>query len=182
MDEMAEPAAENAMKIDLRELNEGETAFAFEQNASDLELESDDYKFVGPVRTKVQIHKLGDSLSASGTASYRILADCSRCSEGLELPYKVEFAFLFQKGKPRGLEGDEDESLVWLDADTDEFNLGHEVRDYIMLEIPISPVCDAYESGTCPNLAEVEEIEKRASGTGAVDPRWDALRSANSDN
>jgi uncharacterized protein len=179
---MAEPAAENAMKIDLRELNEGETDFAFEQEASDLELVSDDYKFVGPIKTNLQIHKLGDSLSASGTASYKISADCARCNEGLELPYEVEFSFLFQKGKPRNVEGDEDESLVWLDSDTDELDLGREVRDYIMLEIPINPVCEAYESGTCPNLAEVEEIEKKASDVGAVDPRWDTLRSANSNN
>lgn len=179
---MAEPAAENAMKIDLRELNEGETAFAFEQEASELDLESYDHKFVGPIKTNVQIHKLSDSLSASGTSSYRILADCSRCNEGLEIPYEVEFAFLFQKGKPRGFEGDEDESLVWLDADTDELDLGREVRDYILLEIPVNPVCEAYESGTCPNLAEVQEIQKQVSGAGAVDPRWDALRSTNSDN
>jgi uncharacterized protein len=179
---MAEPVAENAMKIDLRELNEGETAFAFEQEASELDLESDDHKFVGPIKTNVQIHKLSDSLSASGTSSYRILADCSRCNEGLEIPYEVEFAFLFQKGKPRGFEGDEDESLVWLDADTDELDLGREVRDYILLEIPVNPVCEAYESGICPNLAEVQEIEKQVSCAGAVDPRWDALRSTNSDN
>jgi uncharacterized protein len=174
---MEEPAAENKMKIDLRELEEGETTFTFEQEASDLALEPDTLSFVGPIRTTAQIHKLDDSLSASGTTGFRIQTDCARCNEGIELPFEVEFSFVFQKGKPRGVEGDEDETLIWLDDDSDELDLGKEVRDYILLEIPINPVCEAYESGTCRNLGELEEIEKKANGTDEADTRWDALRS-----
>ena len=174
---MEETAAENTMKIDLRELEEGETTFTFEQTASDLDLESGELTFAGPIRTTARIHKLNDSLSAYGASQYRIKTDCARCNEGIELPFEVGFSFVLQKGKPRGVEGDEDETLIWLDEDSDELDLGQEVRDYILLEIPINPVCEAYESGTCPNLGEVEEIEKKASGADEVDTRWDPLRS-----
>jgi uncharacterized protein len=172
---MEEPAAENRMKIDLRELDEGETTFTFEQTASDLELESDEIS--GPIRTTANMQRLNDSLSAAGNTQFQIKTDCSRCDEGIELPLEVEFSFVFQKGKPRGVEGDEDETLIWLDDDSDELDLGQEVRDYILLEIPINPVCQAYASGTCPNVREVEEIERQASGAEATDTRWDALRS-----
>jgi uncharacterized protein len=174
---MEEITAENTMKIDLRELEEGETTFTFEQKASDLDLESDGLTFADPIRTTARIHKLNDSLSASGASRYQIQTDCARCNEGIELPFEVKFSFVFQKGKPRGVEGDEDETLIWLDKDSNELDLGQEVRDYILLEIPINPVCEAYESGTCPNLGEVEEIEKQARGADEVDTRWNALRS-----
>lgn len=176
---MEEPAAENAMKIDLRELEEGESEFTFEQTPADLELASDEVAFEGQIRTRVKLHKLSESLSASGTSTFSIAADCARCSEPIIRTFEADFAFIFQSDKPRGMEGDEDETLIWLEAGSDELDLGKEVRDYILLEIPINPVCEAYESGTCPNLAIVEDIEREAGGAAAEDPRWAALRNVN---
>ncbi len=173
---MSQPDAENTMKIDLRELEEGETDFAYAQTAADLDLASDEYVFTGPINTSVKVLKLSESLSAVGTASFQIKAGCARCSERIELGFEAEFSFVFQKGKPRGVEGDEDDTLVWLDEESNELDLGKEVRDYILLEIPVNPVCEAYAAGTCPNLAEVEKIEREASGSEAEDPRWSALR------
>ena len=173
---MEEPAAENVMKIDLRELEEGESKFAFEQDPADLDIQGDEAVFTGEISTSVTLHKLSEALSAVGKSTFTIRADCARCSEQIERPYETEFSFVFQTGKPHGLEGDEDETLIWLDEESDELDLGKEVRDYILLEIPINPVCEAYESGTCPNLAQVEEIEKAASGANETDPRWAALK------
>ena len=173
---MEESAAENAMKIDLRELGEGESLFTFEQDPADLDLELEEVAFVDKIRTSIKLHKLSESLSASGTSQFAIRADCARCNEEVTRAYEAEFAFHFQTGKPRGVEGDEDETLIWLDEGSNELDLGKEVRDYILLEIPINPVCEAYEAGTCPNLAIVQEIERAAGGAEAEDPRWAALR------
>jgi len=178
---MEEPAAPNEMKIDLRELEDGETTFEFEQSSEDLDLQPDAIGFAGQIHTSLSLVKLDPSLSASGVSRFKIKADCARCSEQIERAFESEFAFVFQKGKPRGIEGDEDETLIWLDEGSEELDLGQEVRDYILLEIPINPVCEAYESGTCPNLKEVEEIERTASGSDQVDPRWAALRTLNND-
>jgi uncharacterized metal-binding protein YceD (DUF177 family) len=178
---MEEPAAENAMKIDLRELEEGETQFTYEQDPVDLALAPEEVVFAGKINTSVVVHKLSDSLAASGKTQFSIQADCARCNEGITRTFEAEFAFIFQSGKPRGVEGDEDETLIWLDEGSEELDLGKEVRDYILLEIPINPVCEAYESGTCPNLVAVEEIERAAGGKEESDPRWAALRKVNLD-
>lgn len=178
---MQDPAAENRMTVDLRELEEGETTFTFEQTAADLELDPEGVGFDGPIRTTVDVHKLSESLSASGRSAFRLAVDCARCSESIKLDYAAEYAFVFQKGKPRGMEGDEDETLIWIDEASEELDLGKEVRDYILLEIPINPVCEAYADGTCPNLREVEAIEREAGGADAEDPRWEALRALKQD-
>ena len=169
------------MKVDLRELEEGESNFTFEQDPADLDLDSDEYAFEDKIRTQVQLYKLSESLSASGKSTFGISGDCARCSEPITRQFETEFTFVFQTGKPRDMTGDEDETLIWLEEGSDELDLGKEVRDYILLEIPINPVCEQYESGTCPNLAVVEEIESKASGAEAVDPRWAALRDAKLD-
>ena len=167
----------STLTIDLKELEEGETTFTWESNAEDLDLADSEVTFVAPIRTVAQVHKLADTLSAEGKTTYTISASCARCDEPIELSYDTSFHFVFQKDKPRGVEGDEDETLVWLDAQSDEVDLGKEVRDYVLLEIPMNPVCEQYEAGTCPNLIEVEKVEAEASDQGRGDPRWDALKS-----
>ena len=180
---MDKPVVENPMRVDLRELEDGETRLTFRQDAKDLDLQPEDASFSGQIETAVTLIKLNDSLSALGKSQFGLKADCARCSEPITLSFEAEFAFVFQKGnKPRGVEGDEDETLIWLEESSDELDLGKEVRDYILLEIPINPVCEAYETGTCPKLAAVEEIERAASGEVADDPRWAALKELKLDN
>ncbi len=162
--------------IDLKELEEGESTFTWESTPADLDLAEAEVGFVGPIQTVARVHKLADTLSAEGEARYTVGASCARCDEPIQLPFDTSFHFVFQKGKPRGVEGDEDETLIWLDDESDEVDLGNEVRDYVLLEIPINPVCKEYESGTCPNLIEVEKAEAEASDRGKSDPRWDALK------
>ena len=165
------------MKIDLRELEDGQTEFTWEETAEELEIESSDVVFDGPIRTRATVTKLGEALSARGRSEFRIAVNCAGCDEPIELSFGADFAFVFQKGRPRGLEGDEDETLIWLDEAPQEIDLGVEVRDYILLEIPMSPVCKDYESGSCPNLSAIEDAEKRARREGEIDPRWAALNS-----
>lgn len=166
----------SALTIDLKELEEGDTRFEWDASAEDLDLLAAGVTFAEPSRVEATIHKLGDALSADGTCRFTARFDCARCSEPIALSYNFELQFVFQKGKPRGIEGDEDETLVWLDVDSDVIDLGQELRDYVLLEIPMNPVCWEYESGTCPNLKELEQSSSKASDRDVGDPRWDALR------
>lgn len=164
----------NALTIDLKELEEGDTLFEWDAGAEDLDLLDAGVTFAEPSRVEATVYKLGDALSTDGTCRFTARFDCARCSQPIALSYDFEFKFVFQKGKPKGIEGDEDETLVWLNVDSDIIDLGQELRDYVLLEIPMNPVCLEYESGTCPNLKELERSE--ASERDEGDPRWDALR------
>ena len=166
----------STLTIDLKELEEGETTFTWDSTAEDLDLVGSEVDFVGPIRSVAQVHKLADTLSAEGETTYTIGVNCARCDEPIELSFATDFHFVFQKDKPLGVEGDEDETLVWLGAETDEVDLGKEVRDYVLLELPMNPVCKEYEAGTCPNLIEVEQVEAKAVDQEKGDPRWDALK------
>ena len=169
----------SVLTIDLNELEEGETTFTWDSSAEDLDLSDAGVEFSGPIRTVATLHRLADTLSAQGQTTYKIGGSCARCDEPIELSCDTTFHFVFQKDKPKGVEGDEDETLVWLDVDADELDLGKEVRDYVLLEIPMNPVCKEYESGTCPKLVDVEKAESEASDRGKADPRWDALKALN---
>ena len=54
------------MKIDLRDIQEGETEFAFEETPADLHITEEDTQFAGAINTRLVVYKYGDSLSAKG--------------------------------------------------------------------------------------------------------------------
>ena len=166
----------NALTIDLKELEEGESTFTWSSSAEDLDLTSADVSFAGPIRTVARVHKLAEALSAEGETTFKVGVSCARCDEPIELTFATAFQFIFQRGKPRGVEGDEDETLVWLDEESDKIDIGNQIRDYVLLEIPMNPVCTQYEAGTCPNLIEIEKTESEISDREKGDPRWDALK------
>ena len=169
------------MEIDLGELQEGANEYEWSETPEELHIEDPDLRFAGPIRTRMSIHKLGDSLSASGDTDFRLRLDCARCLEPFDLRLTSQFRFIFQKGRPTSMEGDEDETLIWLDDEKGEIDLGEEVKDYILLEIPINPFCKESCAGLCHSCGENLNIKQCACKTETIDPRWETLRTLKGD-
>ena len=164
------------MILDLRALVEGANELTFEEPPEDLHIEDESLTFVGPIQSSVVVKKLGEALSATGASTFRIQLACGRCLESFEVGLSAEYAFVLQKGRPRVLAGDEDESLVWIDDEGDQIDLGKEVKDYIILEVPLKPLCDEACAGLCPTCGANLNQESCSCETETTDPRWEALR------
>ena len=135
------------MKIDLRDIREGETEFAFEETPADLHLTGEDAHIEGAIDTRLVVYKYGASLSAKGQTTCLARPECARCLEPIAFPIDVSYAFVFQKGRVMGDE--DDEMLIWIDEEPGEIDLGNEIKDYILLELPMIPTCAASPSGPC---------------------------------
>ena len=137
------------MKIDLRDIQEGETEFAFEETPDDLHIAEEATQFAGAINTRLVVYKYGDSLSAKGQTTCLVRPECARCLESIEFPIAVSYTFVFQKGRPDLMDDDDDETLIWLNEEPGEIDLGDDVKDYILLELPMIPTCAALPSGPC---------------------------------
>lgn len=164
------------MEIDLRELQEGANEYEWAEAPEDLHIRDPDLRFVHPISTRMTVFKLSDSLSASGDTNFRLRLDCVRCLEPFDLRLTSHFHFIFQKGRPPSLRGDEDETLIWLDDEPGKIDLGKEVKDYILLEVPINPVCKESCAGLCPSCGENLNFKQCTCKAETIDPRWEALR------
>jgi len=164
------------MIVDLRELEDGDSEFSFEESPAELHIEDPEIPFSGPIETRITFHKLGVSLSVNGTTEANLKPECARCLEKFDLRLGVEFSFLFQKEKPSRMEGDEDETLIWLDSEAEQIDLGSEIKDYILLELPINPVCEESCAGLCPTCGSNLNTESCDCTSETIDPRWEALR------
>ncbi|NPA30541.1 MAG: DUF177 domain-containing protein [Chloroflexi bacterium] len=55
------------------------------------------------------------------------------------------------------------------------------IREYLILDIPISPICHPDCKGLCPVCGADRNVVDCGHDTPATDPRWDALRALLSD-
>jgi len=162
------------MKIDLRNLREGENEFTFEETPEQLHIHNPELSFIGPITTRLMVFKFGDALMAKGETRCTLRPDCARCLEPIELPICASYTFVFQKGKH--VEEDADETLIWIGDEQGEIDLGEEVKDYILLELPMIPTCQALPSGPCPRYdQDINSLLDHSQETD-IDPRWEALR------
>jgi len=107
-----------------------------------------------------------DGLLASGTISAPWHAECQRCLNPADGRIAFEFRELFERA-PR---------------DGESYRLGHDsidleplVREAVILELPLVPLCRPDCAGLCPTCGA--DLNQGACGcvTTSVDPRWAAL-------
>lgn len=164
------------MIINLRELQDGQNECQWEETPEELHIEAAGVPFFGPICSHMTVLKMGESLSASGESAFCLRTECVRCLQSFDLQLSVNYRFVFQKGRPASVTGDEDETLIWLDDRSEQLDLGTEVRDYILLEIPQSSLCSESCAGLCPHCGTDLNADRCTCKPETTDPRWEALR------
>lgn len=121
-----------------------------ESESSDLGLEARDWP--GRVRGDVLVEKNGDRISVRGTVEAEARVDCVRCLRDVNLELKVPLDVFAERAgtAPRGEEAelDRDDYMRFHDGRT--LDLREDVRDALLLEVPMTPRCREDCAGLCP--------------------------------
>jgi uncharacterized protein len=119
-----------------------------------------------------------DSISGGIEVTASILApwqgECRRCLRPIEGELRCEVRELF---RPRADHEapDADEETYPLGAD--HLDLRPLVRDVLLLELPLAPLCREDCCGLCPTCGADLNLGTCECATVAADPRWEALDS-----
>lgn len=141
------------------------------------------------LRAELRLESVLDGVLASATVDYKVVAECARCLESLEWEDSSEFVelFLYPETDSRGreIQGGEHE---WVEGDSetvtrfihnDSVDLEEVVRDAIVLDLPLKPLCDPSCEGLCVTCGEKRDRGDHDHVT--TDPRWAALESFRED-
>ena len=145
-------------------------------------LAGSELKMDASVPASLQLHasKSGEDVILHGRMKGQLIAECSRCLGDAMLPVDTEITSLFQaRGADFRPAPDEDE-LTPEDLDRDFYTgdrvvLDDAVREYLLLELPMQPLCKT----DCEGIPVPEHVKPPKDfgkkEAGAVDPRFAAL-------
>lgn len=138
--------------------------------------EAANFTVEGPIRIELQIVRTHEDFRIRGHARLEVRQSCVRCLAPTREAIEATLEVLV---RPRDARAPEEaappEGILIHDGET--FGLATEVRDAILIEIGSHPVCRAECRGLCPRCGKNRnEGDCDCPATGAVDPRWAALR------
>jgi uncharacterized protein len=120
------------MKIDVRQVPETGLMLSEEFSSKGLDLDTDLIKFLSPLKVKAFVSKSYGALKVSITISSLISISCGRCLKETKKDFerKIELNYAVDKS----------DSILDLDED---------IREEIILDYPIKPLCRVDCKGLC---------------------------------
>lgn len=164
------------MDINISNLKDGEHRYEFEEEAGEFDIESlDDSK---KVKVEVVLYKMANQASLDINVEAGFKFECDRCLDNytteldshFNLVYKYEFS---------GTEKNEDElkedNLKFISPRTHTIDIKSDVRDYLLLSIPMKKVPEE-ENGVCSFCKRNVNDLLSSSGQESENPIWEELK------
>jgi len=105
--------------------------------ASSLDLETDTVKFRGPVDIKAEASRITNAVSVDLRLSGLMSLVCSRCLNEFEVELKKKLKLNYP-----------------VDKDQQVIDLGPDIREEIILDYPMQPLCTVNCRGLCPKCGK----------------------------
>ena len=121
------------MKIDPRQIPSGGLILSEEFTSRGLDLDTEIIHFRPPIKVRAEITKISTAVSVRFSIEAIFFGSCSRCLNEFERKYTKQIQINYPVGKS--------ESEIILDP---------EIREEIILDYPIKPLCSDSCKGLCP--------------------------------
>jgi uncharacterized protein len=138
-----------------------------------------------PIYIDLKIESVSEGVLASAHIQSVAVGECGRCLEKLEFDIDEDFQELFEyekdtrqkskKDKKSKNDEDEEDELEVRQMDGDEIDLDGPIRDAIILNLPLNPLCKPDCQGLCPDCGEKFEKLGADHKHEKIDARWAAL-------
>lgn len=163
------------MNIDLRtlRLHPGKSDNFELEYQGDNELLGDQGGFLDPVKVSLQVHNHGDYFSARGAVETRVALACSRCLETLIWPISTQVVFTVGEA-PKEILNETDENF--LNYGSGLVDVEPIVGEYLVTELPFTPVCREDCQGLCPICGCNRNQKVCSCQNDNIDPRWEKLK------
>jgi uncharacterized protein len=163
------------MLIDLQTLSEGPRSFDLVGSAEELDLLDIEMTLHGAVRASCVATLTGGTLMVEGLVFFQATMECCRCLEEFPVHSAISFKRLFQK-RTQDQRRDADEEIEWIARDALSVDMKPTIREVVILETPMKPLCSEGCIGLCPRCGHNLNEGPCGCHTEEVDPRWEPLR------
>jgi len=133
------------------------------------------------IELSIRLESVVEGVLVTGSAVVNLLGECSRCLDPIADQMDIDLQELYRYpeldayGRPNKDavdDQDEDDETLYLDGDL--LDLEPVLRDAVVLDLPIAPLCQEDCAGLCPECG-FNLSEDPAHSHDVIDPRWAAL-------
>ncbi len=139
------------MKIDINKIPLEGLIIEEQVNPSTLDLETYIVKFSGPIKIRAEVSKITNAVTAALNVRGSLRLNCSRCLREFEVELKKDLRLNYQADKAK--------PIIELDQD---------IKEEIILDYPIKPLCSPECKGFCPKCGADLNSEKCECGIDVI--------------
>lgn len=136
--------------------------------AGELELSSEPFAFCAPVECSWVVTNAGDLYVLEGELSVCYQVQCSRCLQEVKAWQTISFSEQFSRNQGTDLE-------EFLPVRGDEIDIAPVLREHILLNAPVKPLCTSKCKGICPRCGQDKNQGDCGCQATAPDPRLAVL-------
>jgi uncharacterized protein len=147
-----------------------------------VDLRTPDFRQTGVLQVEAVASLVSEEIRIQGNLEVRIEMECSRCLEPMQLPVNKSFDLFYCSSKKLiPTSKDEEIELKPEELDVGFFvgaglEINDTLREQILIEIPMKPVCSPECRGLCPECGANLNTETCNCEKERVDPRWEQLK------
>lgn len=164
------------MKVDFRQIKPEGTELKFAETADELDLSAEGVEFPEPIEVDLSASKTGDELIFQGFVSTKAELECARCLERFESDFSSKIQFVVHLIEINQPQDSDDDDFVVLPKTAQEYDIGQRVREAIILELPIKPLCSENCLGLCPMCGTNLNESTCDCTPDKSDERWESLK------
>ena len=161
------------MEIRISGLQDGDYPFSFEVPASDIELP----RFDGNVSVQGTLRKVSTQFFITSVVAGELVGECDRCLAEIRRPVNVPMNLYYVVGLDSRSDSpaEVDAEMRSLHQEQDSIVLDDEVRQTLMLEVPLKMLCKEECAGLCSGCGADLNREECRCEEAPIDPRWAKL-------
>lgn len=146
-----------------------------------LGLEDDEFiSYIDPISVSLNIEKIRDSVRVKGRGKFKVRLICARCLEPflqeirfpLDAVYKPESSRVIKREEFL----DEGDTNIFFYGENGIIELRDPIREYVILYIPVKPLCKSDCQGMCPSCGKNLNKGKCSCRLESLDPRFAKLK------
>ncbi len=175
------------MILVFRELKPGRNAFSFSLDPEELDLPREDPAFTETISVELVAHKQVNLIQLRLSAATRVEMVCSRCGEAFSRKLSGDATYLIRQGKERLTREKTltDEDVFTLFTTEGELDTLPLIREVLLLEIPMRPLCREDCAGLCPvcganwnveTCPHEEQTEETRKSLAALQDLWKQMQ------
>ena len=155
------------MIIKISNLSDGVHNYNFNDSIKELGLSE---PFYDNFTVDVELNKFQNQIILDSEISLKAKFECDRCSNEYSTNLKTKYRMVYLFGQ----EPDDNDSIdiSYLPLEADKIDITKDVRDYVLLAIPMKKLCKEDCKGLCANCGKNLNEGDCNCSKDVIDPRW----------